>query len=363
MFTGGGTGGHVYPGIEVYRAFKKLAGRPVRVIWIGSKNGLERGMLESEGVPFIGIPAGKLRRYLSFSNLVDVFRVIAGIMAAYVTMKRYRPKVLFSKGGYVSVPPVIGAKLAGIPVITHESDFDPGLATRINAKFSTIIAVSYEETGEFFQEALRPKIRVTGNPVRSEVLRGDAERGRSVLGFERKKPIILVIGGSQGARELNYLVWSSLSKLLEEWNIVHQTGKDVGGSPSGEGYRRYEYIFAQYGDILAAADLVLCRAGATTLWELAAAKKPSILVPLGTESSRGDQIRNAQFFEKIGASRVLSHGIKNGERLVELADELRSGPGVLSEMGGKAGSVFKPHAASEIAGELLRLGFGEEKRC
>ncbi len=365
FFTGGGTGGHVYPGIAVLEAFRELAAHnhcDSKVFWIGSRHGMERGIVESKGIRYIGISSGKLRRYFSFSNLFDVFKVVLGIVSAFLIMKRYRPKALFSKGGYVSVPPVIGAKLARIPVITHESDFDPGLATRINARFASKIAVSYYQTRDFFQEDQRDRVLVTGNPVRPEVLSGDSMRGLTYLSFTKKRRVLLVVGGSQGAREVNLLLWSVLPSLIEKWNVVHQTGEDASGPQAMQGYRRYSFIRDQYGDILAASDLVLCRAGATTLWELAASQKPSILVPLGAGTSRGDQMRNAALFEQIGASYVLNRGSENGALLVKHTEELLARPGTLIEMGRRAGTMFKPRAAQDIAVELFALGFGEKKK-
>lgn len=363
FFSGGGTGGHVYPGIAVLNAFEELANaeKPaIRSIWIGTRGGMERNIVESRGIRYIAIPSGKLRRYFSVSNLVDVFKVATGIIAAFFIMKRYRPLALFTKGGYVSVPPVIGAKLAGVPVITHESDFDPGLATRINARFALKIAVSFAETREYFSEEQRRRVIVTGNPVRAEVITGNAERGLGYLAFARRRPLLLVLGGSQGAREINRLLRRELSFLLENWNVVHQTGADRTGPGAEEGYRRYDYIYDEYGHVLAAADLVLCRAGATTLWELAAARKPSILVPLGTGASRGDQIRNAELFRKLGASVVLGYNDEDDRPLTELAGRLLEKPEKLRDMASQAASIFKPDAAKEIAEALYCISYGVE---
>jgi len=356
LFTGGGTGGHVYPGIAVYEALVRKAasiGVPVRGIWVGSGKGMERGIIEPKGIRYVGVPSGKLRRYFSFSNLIDVFKVLAGVAAAFHVMMRYKPQVLFSKGGYVSVPPVIAAKLAGVPVITHESDFDPGLATRINARFASAIILSFEQTGEYFPEKYKPRFLVAGNPVRGDVLAGNAARGRACLAFGDGKPVLLVLGGSQGAREINDLLWRALPELLKGWNIVHQTGADLSGPAGEKNYRRYDYIHAEYGDILAAADLVLCRAGATTLWELAAARKPSLLVPLGRGTSRGDQIRNAGLFERLGASFVLQPGSTQETELLRRAGQFIFEPGLLTKMGEEAAAIFKPDAAEKIAELLL----------
>jgi UDP-N-acetylglucosamine--N-acetylmuramyl-(pentapeptide) pyrophosphoryl-undecaprenol N-acetylglucosamine transferase len=364
FFTGGGTGGHVYPGLAVYEALVgKMAGLGLRshIIWIGSRRGMERQIIESRGIPFIGLVSGKLRRYFSFRNLADVFKVAWGILSAYVITKRMAPVAVFSKGGYVSVPPVIAAGLAGVPVATHESDMDPGLATRINSRFAARIFVAHEQTARFFSPTSREKVLVTGNPVRTDVVAGNADSGRMALSITGDKPILLVLGGSQGARAVNILVWQALAALRKEWHVVHQTGPDESGEPSGEGYDRFEYIREDYPGILAASDLLLCRAGATTLWEIAAAGKPSILLPLGADASRGDQIRNAELFKSIGASYILRTGADVNE-LLAITGRFRDDPGLIATMAKKAASVYRPGAADAIADEILKLAFGEKVR-
>jgi UDP-N-acetylglucosamine--N-acetylmuramyl-(pentapeptide) pyrophosphoryl-undecaprenol N-acetylglucosamine transferase len=353
----------VYPGLAVRSAFRRLAAEgdlSPETIWIGSTAGVERAIVEAAGMRFIGIPSGKLRRYISLKNVVDLFKVVAGIAAATIIMMRYRPKVLFSKGGYVSVPPAIAASLAKVPVITHESDFDPGLATRINARFASIVMVSYDETKAFFPETYEPKVITVGNPARPEMLAADGDRGRRTTGFKEHKPILLVLGGSQGAAELNRLVWDALPALLESWNVVHQTGPDRSGPPENSGYRRFSYIFDEYPDIFAAADLVLCRAGATTLTELTALRKPSILLPLGRASSRGDQIRNAQLFRGAGASYILS-GAGEASELLNVMKRFLDDPEELNRMGRAAGRLHIPDAAERIAKVLKDFTFGESR--
>ena len=352
----------MYPGLAVFDALAEEAqsrGRPFRMMWIGSAKGMEREILESRGILFFGISSGKLRRYISIKNLGDIFRILRGLLSAYILMKRYRPSVLFSKGGYVSVPPVLAAKLAGVPVATHESDYDPGLATKINARFASRIFVSYEQTRRFFPDSVQDRIVVTGNPVRPDVFSGDPAAGKEHLDFSEEKPILLVLGGSQGAREVNQLVWRALTKLRIGWNVVHQTGKDKSGEPSGPGYRRFEYIGREYPDILAAAGLLLCRAGATTLWEIAAAGKPSLLLPLGSGASRGDQIRNAGLFEELGASYILRSGHEDAAtELLGHTDIFLDKPELGEKLGARAASILKKDAAKRIAAELVKLGTG-----
>ncbi len=361
FFTGGGTGGHVYPGIAVYESFLRLAAAralSIQGFWIGSKRGIERDIVESSGIRYIGISSGKLRRYFSVRNLIDIFKVFFGIVAAYVITKRFKPDVLFSKGGYVSVPPVIGAKFAKVPIVTHESDIDPGLATRINARFADKVILSYDETRGFFADSLMPKLITAGNPVRHEVLAGVATRGKEMFSLSSEKPVLLVLGGSLGAREVNTLLWRVLPKLLTEWTVVHQTGEDESGPSDGNGYFRYKYISDGYADVLAVSNLVVCRAGATTLWELAALRKPSILIPLGADVSRGDQIRNAKLFNRLGASYILTGG--DTAELLEYTDRFISEPELLMSMGDSAASVYKPGAAEKIATILLKIALGEK---
>ena len=361
FFTGGGTGGHVYPGLAVYEAIVKKAGDlglRLHIIWVGSRKGMERRIIESKGIPYIGLVSGKLRRYLSFRNIVDVFKVAWGIVSAFVITKRMAPVAVFSKGGYVSVAPVIAAGLAGIPVATHESDMDPGLATRINSRFAARIFVSHEQTRRFFSAALRDKVLVTGNPVRTDVVAGCANVGSGTRFAPKKKPTLLVLGGSQGARAINELVWRALDALKKDWHVIHQTGNVESGAASGEGYDRFDYIADDYPDFLAAADLLLCRAGATTLWEIAAAGKPSILCPLGADASRGDQIRNAELFESIGASYILNAGA-DVDDLLAATNSFLDDPDLIAAMGKKAASVYRAGAADTIADEILKLAFGE----
>lgn len=360
FFTGGGTGGHVYPGIAVYDSLLRLAdsrGITANAYWIGSKRGIEREIVESKGIRYIGIPSGKLRRYFSIRNLFDLFKVFFGIAWACAVTKRLKPGVLFSKGGYVSVPPVIGARLANVPVVTHESDLDPGLATRINARFAERVILSYEKTGDYFPDKMKPKLTVAGNPVRHEVLAGNAERGMEFLSLSGDKPLLLILGGSQGARELNELIWSGLPDLQKKWHVVHQTGPGDSGPPGGGGYTRFPYVYDGYADVLAAASLVVCRAGATTLWELAALGKPSILLPLGVEVSRGDQIRNAELFNTLGASYILKSG--SAAELLEYTDRCIANDESLKRMGESAASVYRADASEKIAVMLLKIVVGE----
>ena len=353
VFTGGGTGGHVFPGIAVIEKLKALQ-PSLEVVWIGSNSPLERDIVGRFGIRYLTIPSGKLRRYLSFRNFLDLFKILGGIIKSFFLLLRLKPPLVFSKGGFVSVPPVVAAGLLGIPVFTHESDFDPGLATKINARFAERIYVAYEESRKFYPGAGDSTVQVSGNPVRKEIFTGSAEHGRELVGAARdKRLLLLVLGGSQGAQQVNELVEESLPALLEDYYVVHQTGKG-GFSPSErEGVYRTAFFANEYPDVLAAADLVVGRAGAGTLWELAAAGKPSVLVPLSS-FSRGDQVRNAGQFAAKGAAIVLEGESATSARLVEHCRRLARDPEALVAMGRSARGLFRVDADGYIADEIVK---------
>lgn len=324
VFTGGGTGGHIFPGLAVAEALSSSL--ECRIVWIGSAKGVDRKIVESSELysaspsvlEFIGIPAGKLRRYFSFQNFIDVFKVAAGFIKSFFILLKLKPVFVFSKGGFVSVPPCAAAKFLKIPVITHECDFSPGLATRINSKFANRILVSYQETAELLPASLRSKVICTGNPVRLSFYSGRPEKGRSFLNIKSNLPVLFVLGGSLGARQLNDLISDSIEYLVKHFVVVHQIGEanmDQGqkikesllkSSPEfAENYKPYPFIKKEMADVLRLSSIVVSRAGANTVWESAAAGKPMILVPLEKGSSRGDQIENAEFFKKKGAAEIL----------------------------------------------------------
>jgi len=319
-FTGGGTAGHVFPGLAVYRTLEKSA-PDLELYWIGSRKGMEVSILADQGIKNYRIPAGKLRRYFSLRNILDVFNVIGGFFGALFILMIKRPALLFSKGGFVSVPPVMAARVLGIPVFAHESDTSPGLATRLSSKFATKILVSYDETRDHFPSHLRDRIVVTGNPVRSEIVQGDRGAGRSALGLGNDDILLMVVGGSQGALQINLLIQELAPELLKKCRILHQMGRLTYKESELDGYETVEFIGPELPDYLAAADVVISRAGAGSLWELVTLRKPMVLIPLGTGSSRGDQLKNAELLEKRGAARVLS-GEVTASDLKAVLDEL-----------------------------------------
>ncbi|MDR2662683.1 MAG: undecaprenyldiphospho-muramoylpentapeptide beta-N-acetylglucosaminyltransferase [Treponema sp.] len=356
-FTGGGTGGHIYPGLALARYIQELY--PCRFFWIGSSRGMDREIVEKAGFPFFGVPSGKLRRYFSIKNLSDFFRVAAGFFAARKLLKREKPALLFSKGGFVSVPPCAAAVSLRIPVFTHESDFSPGLATRINARFAERIFTAYAQTAEFFPPALRGRIRKTGNPVRASFRAAAAARGRAFLGLGEER-ILLVLGGSQGAREVNELVRAALPLLTRYYTVVHQTGvREQGASPSGS-YRPYPYIAEEMPHVIAAAELVLGRSGAGTLWECATLGKPMVLLPLAGAGTRGDQVENARFFEQAGAALVLMPPVRP-ETLGALVGSLAEDGERRNAMAAASVKIGEADGAGQIARELV--SFLKERQC
>jgi len=325
-FTGGGTGGHIYPGLAVASELRKISGSDSRLIWIGSSSGMDRSLVEEAGIDFFGIPSGKLRRYFSLKTVLDIFRVIAGFFAARKILKKEKAVLLFSKGGFVSVPPCAAAASLKIPVFTHESDYSPGLATKINVRFvmrtKGSVFTAYKDTERFFPETVRERITVSGNPVRGGFRSADAAKGRAFLGVGENARLLLVLGGSQGAREINELVRSTLPELTECYTVVHQTGPNLEWDISAaEKYKPYPYIKEEMINVIAAAEIVMGRSGAG-IWEWAVSGKPMILIPLRGSGTRGDQVENARYFEKAGAAVVLSGDDASPQPLIKTVKTL-----------------------------------------
>jgi UDP-N-acetylglucosamine--N-acetylmuramyl-(pentapeptide) pyrophosphoryl-undecaprenol N-acetylglucosamine transferase len=263
----------------------------------------EASLVEAQGIDFQRLPAGKLRRYFSLENLLDAFRTLGGIWRAFFALRRLKPAVVFSKGGYVGFPVVVGAWLNRVPVVAHESDLTPGLANRLSLPFVAAVCVNFADT--HFKTDV--PIAHTGTPLRVALVNGSAERGRSFLDVQTGQPILLVVGGSLGAQAVNKVVREALA-VLGDYFVVHVCGpgrrdETLAGRP---GYRQLEYVTDDWGDVLAAAELVISRAGANALFELVALGKPHVLVPLTRRASRGDQIENAEYAERQGWSFVLS---------------------------------------------------------
>ncbi len=318
VLTGGGTAGHVTPNIALMPALKE-AGYDIH--YIGSHKGIERSLIEELKIPYYGISSGKLRRYFDPKNFSDPFKVMKGFFEAVSLMKRLKPDVVFSKGGFVSVPVVFAAKRRGIPVIIHESDITPGLANKLSISSASKICANFPETVKYLPEG---KAVLTGTPIRQELFAGNKLLGIDFCGFTTAKPILLVVGGSTGSAAVNEAVRKALPELLKTFQVIHLCGKDkVDQSFKGtKGYVQYEYIKKELSDLLAAADVVISRAGANAICELLALRKPNLLIPLSAASSRGDQILNAESFKRQGFSYVIKEEDVSTEALLKGIQEV-----------------------------------------
>lgn len=318
ILTGGGTAGHVTPNMALVPALRELG---YEIFYIGSYYGIERKLIEEMGIPYYGISSGKLRRYFDVKNFTDPFRVMKGFGEAKKIIKELKPDIVFSKGGFVSVPVVTAAKQRNIPVIIHESDMTPGLANKLSFPSAVKVCCNFPETIRCLPEG---KAAVTGCPIREHLLRGNRLSGLKLCNFSVKKPVLLVIGGSLGAKRVNDMVREALPELLKEFQVAHICGKgkvemERSGTP---GYVQFEYVDAKLEDLFAMADLVISRAGANAICELLALKKPNLLIPLPASSSRGDQILNAKSFEKQGFSLVLEEEDLTAESLLSAVRRL-----------------------------------------
>ncbi len=301
LLTGGGTAGHVTPNIAMLPLLKE---KGYDISYIGSYNGIEKTLITEQGIPYYGIATGKLRRYFDVKNLTDPFRVIKGCFEARKLMRQIKPDVVFSKGGFVSVPVVLAAHKERIPVIIHESDMTPGLANKICIPYASKVCCNFPETVSMIPDK---KGILTGTPIRAELSQGDRQKGLDLCHFTSSKPVIMVIGGSLGALHVNEAVRSILPNLLERFQVVHLCGKGKVDESfySTTGYYQFEYIDKELKDLFAAADIVVSRAGANAIFELLSLNKPNLLIPLPAGASRGDQILNAESFRKQGFSMVL----------------------------------------------------------
>ncbi|MBR6019646.1 MAG: undecaprenyldiphospho-muramoylpentapeptide beta-N-acetylglucosaminyltransferase [Lachnospiraceae bacterium] len=316
VLTGGGTAGHVTPNIALIDRLKEEG---FEIAYIGSKTGIEKELIEKLGITYYGISSGKLRRYFSMKNFTDPFRVQHGYHEAKKILKELKPSVVFSKGGFVSVPVVIAAGKAKIPTVIHESDMTPGLANKLSIRYATKVCCNFAET----LSHVKGKGIHTGTPIRKELFTGTREAGLAYAGFDGSKSVILVVGGSTGAVRVNEAVRAALPKLLPEFDILHLCGKGkMDTSVQMEGYEQREYCDREMKDVLAMADLVISRAGANAICELLALHKPNLLIPLSAEASRGDQILNAESFEKQDFSMVLQESETTPEVLTEAVKEL-----------------------------------------
>ncbi|MCF7944280.1 MAG: UDP-N-acetylglucosamine--N-acetylmuramyl-(pentapeptide) pyrophosphoryl-undecaprenol N-acetylglucosamine transferase [Spirochaetia bacterium] len=368
IITGGGSGGHMYPAYSVLR--RLLDNKTIHmdeVIWICSSAESDKAFMNSLSIPYISIPAGKLRRYSSFRNLTDIGKILAGSIKSLFILMLKRPNCVFSKGGYVSVPVVFAAWICHIPVVSHESDISPGLATRINAYFSKTICLPVKESYVYLSKKNQTKAVICGNPIRFPVTdhigSRDAElwkikkEVKNYFSFPPDSILVFVTGGSQGASSLNTLIWQVLSKIPKNICLIHSLGKnETRQPPKFPNYVSFPYIHEMYEKFLKSSHMVISRAGANTIWEQAFFKKPMILVPLGNLASRGEQKTNAHFFMENRAAIVVEN-TDGTEALLHAILSLSNNLEETESMGERAFSLL-PHAgrgASLIAEQVEKI--------
>lgn len=312
VLTGGGTAGHVTPNLALLPELKKAG---YEIFYIGSEQGIEKKLVEDAGITYYGVSTGKLRRYFDLKNFTDPVRIVKGFFQAKSILKKLKPDVVFSKGGFVSVPVVRAAASLKIPCIIHESDLTPGLANKLCIPVAVKVCCNFPETLQYLPS---DKAVVTGTPIRAELSEGIAREGLKLCDFTEFKPVLMVMGGSQGARSINNAIRASLDKILNDFQVIHLCGKgNLDPSLDGiRGYRQFEYLDEDLKHAFAAADIVVSRAGANAICELVALKKPNLLIPLPTGGSRGDQLLNAASFESQGFSFVLKEEDLNEETLL-----------------------------------------------
>lgn len=313
VMTGGGTAGHVTPNIALMPALKE---KGYQISYIGSYDGIERGLIEKEEIPYYGISSGKLRRYFDLKNFTDPFKVVKGYFEARKLLKKLKPDVVFSKGGFVTVPVVLAAKSCKIPAIIHESDITPGLANKLAIPSAYKVCHNFPETSKHLPVG---KSVLSGSPIRQELLNGSRAEGLKICEFSTEKPVILVIGGSLGSVAINEAVRGALPVLLPDYQIIHVCGKGKVDTSIKKmaGYIQFDYVQEELSHLLAAADLVISRAGSNAICEFLALKKPNILIPLPANASRGDQLLNAASFEKQGFSYLLHEEDVTDETLTQ----------------------------------------------
>ncbi len=346
VLTGGGTAGHVTPNLALLPGLRE---RGFDIHYIGSYNGIEKDLMAKAGVDYTGISTGKLRRYLSKENIKDIGNVMRGISEARKVIRELQPDIVFSKGGYVSVPVVRAAAMRHIPVIIHESDMTPGLANKLCYSAAAKICCNFPETLKLLP---KDKAVLSGSPIREELLSGTREAGLAFTGLSGEKPVLLMIGGSSGARNLNERLRSSLDTLLKTFDVVHLCGKgNLDEAIRRPGYLQYEYISDELKDLFAMADVVFSRAGANAICELLALRKPALLVPLSKAASRGDQILNARSFEAQGFSMVIEEEELTDDSLIR---------GILSLYENREQYIAKMAESAQANGVNVILGLIDE---
>ncbi len=327
VLTGGGTAGHVTPNLAL---IPRLIEDGWDIHYIGADNSVEQKLVQDiPGLTYHAVACGKLRRYFDLKNFSDPFRVIKGVFQATSIIRKLKPDVVFSKGGFVSVPVVYGAKMNGVPIVIHESDMTPGLANKLSTPFAKEVLCTFPEAAKLSGE----KGVHTGTPIREEILKGNRERGLKRFGFVDGRPVLMVVGGSSGAQAINRMLVQALPKLLQSFQVLHLCGRgNLESSLEGTiGYKQVEYLDAEMADAYACADILISRAGSNTLCEILALRKPALLIPYPKAASRGDQIMNAESFEARGLSRVLMQEDMTVDSLTKAVIELYRDRGELFE--------------------------------
>lgn len=319
IMTGGGTAGHVTPNLALV---PKLKQKGFEIKYIGSKDGIEKEIIEKEKIQYYSISSGKLRRYFDFKNFSDPFKVAKGLFEALKILSKEKPNVVFSKGGFVAVPVVMAATIKKIPVVAHESDITPGLANKLSAPFCNKLCVTFPESLNYVKNN---KGVLTGSPIRDDIINGDIIKGKNIAGFKTNKPIILVMGGSLGSKVINDALREKLDELLKEFNIIHICGKGNFDKSLDkiEGYAQFEYVSNELSHLMKSSDYVVSRAGSNSIFEFLSLQKPMLLIPLSKKASRGDQILNANSFKKEGFCLVLEEENLNKDTLFESIQRLK----------------------------------------
>ncbi|MDY6012330.1 MAG: undecaprenyldiphospho-muramoylpentapeptide beta-N-acetylglucosaminyltransferase [Clostridium sp.] len=301
IMTGGGTAGHVTPNLALVPS---LIEEGFEIKYIGSRDGIEKDIITNSNIPYYGISSGKLRRYFDMKNFTDPFKVLKGVCEAMRILSKEKPDVIFSKGGFVTVPVVIAASIKKIPVVAHESDITPGLANKLASPFCDKLCVTFRESLQFVKNN---KGVLTGSPIRKEILTGSKEKGKEICGFKDDKEIILVMGGSLGSKVINDAIRENVNNILKYNNVIHICGKGNldKNLENISGYKQFEYVSEDLKHLMHASDYIISRAGANSIFEFLALKKPTLLIPLSKNASRGDQILNANSFKKEGFSLVM----------------------------------------------------------
>ncbi|MFA6414484.1 MAG: UDP-N-acetylglucosamine--N-acetylmuramyl-(pentapeptide) pyrophosphoryl-undecaprenol N-acetylglucosamine transferase [Candidatus Paceibacterota bacterium] len=375
VFTGGGSGGHFYPIIAIAEAMNDLV-REERLVapalyYLAPDSFDEKALFEN-GISYIRIPAGKMRRYSSFQNYTDMFVTLMGTINAFFTLFRLYPDVVMSKGGYGSVPTVLAARILRIPVVIHESDAKPGRANLLAATFAKKIAISFESAGKYFPEKVQSRIARTGIPIRKALTRVEAEGAEQYLGLDKTAPTILILGGSQGAVKINEAILTSLPVLVSFANIIHQTGQanyknvhaiaqvELGKDPNASRYHAVNYLSeTSLQRAAAVADLVVSRAGANSIAEIGLWKKPAIIIPI-PESISHDQRTNAYAFARTGAAIVIEEGNLTPHLLLSEIQRIINDKELSKRMGESAAGFTDPDAARILAHEVLALALAHE---